>query len=372
MQACGRAVVRSSLLLAAMLAAVAGAAPRNPATAPAAIPATAPVAGLADAFFTDPALGETRALIILVDGKRVYERYGPGIGPGTRLISWSMAKSVTASLVGMLVGDGRLELDVPAPVPVWRAAPADPRAGATLRHLLHMASGVRHTETGPAPERSDTNRALFADTSGDIHAAAVAEPAEVPPGTRFQYNTLTSHILARIVADAVSPPGATPAQRRAATRTFIAQRLAGPAGMASLLCEFDPQGTPYGGSLCHATARDWAAFGQMYLDGGVVAGRQVVPRAWVQFVTTPSPANGGYGGHWWLNRRPSSGRDEALFWRAGPADAFAALGHLGQYVIVVPSRRLVVVRLGKTQDEALPPVRAALARLVGAFPAVAP
>jgi CubicO group peptidase (beta-lactamase class C family) len=242
----------------------------------------------------------------------------------------------------------------------------------TLRHLLHMASGVRHTETGPAPERSDTNRALFADTSGDIHAAAVAEPAEVPPGTRFQYNTLTSHILARIVADTVSPPGATPAQRRAATRAFIAQRLAGPAGMASLLCEFDPQGTPYGGSLCHATARDWAAFGQMYLDGGVVAGRQVVPAGWVRFVTTPSPANPGYGGHWWLNRRPASGRDDALFWRAGPADAFAALGHLGQYVIVVPSRRLVVVRLGKTQDEGLGAVRAALARLVGQFPAVAP
>lgn len=370
------AVAQSSLLPAAMLATAApgvpaAAAPATiAATPPAAIPATVPA--LADAFFTDPALAETRALIIMADGKRIYERYGAGIGPGTRLISWSMAKSVTATLVGMLVGDGRLELDVPAPVPAWRGRPNDIRARATLRHLLHMASGVRHVETGPAPERSDTNRALFADTSGDIHAAAVAEPAAAAPGARFEYNTLTSHILARIVADAVSPPGATPAQRRAATRAFIARRLAGPAGMASLLCEFDPQGTLYGGSLCHATARDWAAFGQLHLDGGVVAGRQVVPRDWVGFVTTPSPANPGYGGQWWLNRRPATGRDDALFWRAGPPDAFAALGHLGQYVIVVPSQRLVVVRLGKTQDNSLPPVRAALARLIGQFARPAP
>ncbi|WP_235927634.1 serine hydrolase domain-containing protein [Sandarakinorhabdus rubra] len=345
--------------------------PTAPVAAPARIPATAPASALpaADAFFTDPALAETRALIVLQDGKRLYERYGSGIGPGTRLISWSMAKSITATLIGELVGDGRLELDTPAPVPEWRD---DPRGRTTLRQLLHMASGVKHLEAGPAPERSDTNRALFADTSADIYKAAVAEPAEVPPGTRFQYNTLTSHILARLVSDFVAGPKATPDQRRRAVRTFINERLAAPAGMASLLCEFDPAGNFYGGSLCHATARDWAAFGQMYLDRGVVAGVQVVRPDWVTFVTTPSPTNPGYGGQFWLNRKPVDGKDEDLFWRAGPADAFAAIGHLGQYVIVVPSRRLVVVRLGKTQDEDLQPVRDALARLVNAFPAVAP
>ncbi|WP_353218354.1 serine hydrolase [Sandarakinorhabdus sp.] len=308
---------------------------------------------------------------MIQDGKRIYERYGTGIGPGTRLISWSMAKSITATLIGELVADGRLELDTPAPVPEWRAVPGDPRARITLRQLLHMASGVKHIEAGPQPEIADTNRALFADTSADIYKAAVAEPAEVPSGTRFAYNTLTTHILARIVADAVAPNAKSPADRRRAVRDFINQRLAAPAGMASLLCEFDPAGNLYGGSLCHATARDWAAFGQMYLDKGVVAGSQVVRPDWVRFVTTPSPTNAGYGGQFWLNRKPVSGKDDALFWRKGPADAFAALGHLGQYVIVVPSRRLVVVRLGKTQDDDLQAVRDALAALVNQFPVAA-
>ncbi len=366
MTRCAKTGGLASLLLAMM----AGAALAAPAARPARIPAVAPASALpaADAFFTDPALGETRALIVLRDGQRVYERYGRGIGPGTRLISWSMAKSITATLIGELVGDGKLELDVPAPVPEWRA---DARGKTTLRQLLHMASGVKHLEAGPAPERADTNRALFADTSADIYKAAVAEPAEVPPGTRFEYNTLTSHILARIVADAVAPR-ADPATRKARMRQFIAERLSGPAGMPSLLCEFDPAGNFYGGSLCHATARDWAAFGQLYLDQGVVAGVQVVRPDWVRFVATPSPTNAGYGGQFWLNRRPVGGDDRALFWRAGPADAFAAIGHLGQYVIVVPSKRLVVVRLGKTQDDGLQPVRDGLARLVGSFPAVAP
>jgi CubicO group peptidase (beta-lactamase class C family) len=364
MTGCSKLAAVASLLLAAVAMA-------QPAAvrAPAAIPATRPASALpaADAFFTNPALGETRALIVLQDGKPIYERYAPGYGPGTRLISWSMAKSITATLVGFLFAGGRLELDTPAPVPEWRK---DARAKITLRQLLHMASGVKHIEAGPAPERADTNRALFADTSADIYKAAVAEPAEVPPGTRFQYNTLTTHILARIVADAIAP-GATPAERRRKVRAFITERLAGPAGMASLLCEFDPQGNLYGGSLCFATARDWAAFGQLYLNNGVAAGSQVVRPDWVRFVATPSPANPGYGGQFWLNRKPFNGKDEALFWRAGPADATAAIGHLGQYVIVVPSKRLVVVRLGKTQDDGLQPVRDGLARLVNGFAAVA-
>ena len=371
MTRCDKNRAAASVLLAFGLAAAAHAQPvAAPAVrAPAAIAATAPASALpaADALFTDPALKETLALIVLKDGKPIYERYAPGYGPGTRLISWSMAKSITSTLVGFLVADGKLELDMPAPVPEWRQ---DARAKITLRQLLHMASGVRHIEAGPEPERADTNRALFADTSADIYKAAVAQPAQVPPGTRFEYNTLTTHILARIVSDSVAP-GASPEQRRRAVRAFINDRLARPAGMASLLCEFDPQGNLLGGSLCHATARDWAAFGQMFLDGGVVAGVQVVRPDWVRFVTTPSLTNAGYGGQFWLNRRQVSGEDNALFWRAGPADAFAALGHLGQYVIAVPSKRLVVVRLGKTQDESLQPVRDALSKLVNGFPVAA-
>ena len=334
-----------------------------------AAPSTAAAFPAADAFFTDPALAETRAVIVLQDGKRVYERYAPGYGPGNRFISWSMAKSLTSTLVGELVADGKLELDSPAPVPEWRKTPGDPRAAITLRQLLAMSSGLKHIESDP-PERADTNRALFADRSGDIVAHAVSAPLESKPGTKFQYSTLTTHILADIVVRTLAPEAKSPAERRAAMRRFIIERLSGPAGMPSLLCEYDPKGTLLGGSLCHASARDWANFGQMYLDNGVVAGRQVVSPDWLRFVRTPVATNPGYGGQFWLNRPQVKGQEPALFPEMGPPDAYAAIGHLGQYIIIVPSKRLVVVRLGKTQDDLLGPVRPALGRLVNSFPAV--
>ncbi|GGE08162.1 hypothetical protein GCM10011529_13240 [Polymorphobacter glacialis] len=334
------------------------------ATPGAAQPATT---AAADAFFTAPGLAETRALIVMKDGKRVYERYAPGFGPGNRLISWSMAKSITATLVGELVADGKLALDAPAPVPEWRTDPGDPRGAITLRQLLNMSSGLKHVEADP-PEAADTNRGLFSDKSGDIAEFAVSARLESKPGTAFEYSTLTTHILADIVGRTVAP-GAKPMARRAAMRRFIMQRLAGPAGMPSLLCEFDPRGTLLGGSLCHATARDWANFGELYRGNGVVAGRQVVSPDWVRFVRTPAPTNPGYGGHFWLNRARAAGGETALFAEQGPADAYAAIGHLGQYVIIVPSKGLVVVRLGKTQDGDLQPVRTALGRLVNSFPA---
>jgi len=249
--------------------------------------------------------------------------------------------------------------------------PGDPRAAITLRQMLHMASGLRHVEADPV-ETADTNRGLFSDKSGDILAHAQSASLAHPPGSTFQYSTLTTVMLGDIVQRSIAPAAATPAARRAATRAFIDQRLAGPAGMPSLMCEYDIKGTLLGGSFCHATARDWANFGQMYLDSGVVAGRQVVSPAWVAFVRTPSAADGAYGGQFWLNRPRPKGSQPALFPELGPPDLYAAIGHLGQYVMIVPSKHLVVVRLGKTQDGALGPVRAALGRLVAAYPNAPP
>lgn len=358
--------LQSSLFVLALglgMAALAPAAAQPAPVRPAALPA-------ADAFFTDPRLAETRAVLVLQDGKILYERYGPGYGPGNRFISWSMAKSITATLIGELVAEAKLDLDSPAPVPEWRAKPDDPRAQITLRQLLHMESGLKHIESDP-PELADTNRALFADKSGDILAHATAAPLESKPGTVFEYSTLTTHILAGIAVRTLAPEAKTPAERRAAMRSFIIERLSGPAAMPSLICEYDPQGTLLGGSLCHATARDWANFGQLYLNNGTVAGREVVRPDWVSFVRTPAPTNPGYGGQFWLNRPGAVGGNSALFADQGPIDAYSANGHLGQYVVIVPSKRLVVVRLGKTQDDVLAPVRAALGRLVNSIPAPA-
>lgn len=336
--------------------------------APPSTPLSAPARDAVEAFFTRPELGETRAIMVLQDGVPIAERYAPGYGPNNRFISWSMAKSVTSTLVGQLVADGKLQLDAPAPVAEWRRRPGDPRAKITLRHLLHMSSGLHHTEGGERLQDADTVRILFTDRARDAAGASIAQTLEAPPGSKYEYSTATSVILADIVQRTAAPNAKTPAERRRSMRAHMLDRLVRPADMTSLVCEFDAAGTMLGGSLCHATARDWARFGQLYLDGGVVKGRQVVPAEWVSFVRTPSKTDGGYGGHFWLNQPRPAGSDPALFPEAGPPDAYAAIGHLGQYVVVVPSKRLVVVRLGKTLDDRLTPVRLAVGRLVNAFP----
>lgn len=326
--------------------------------------AATPAQDAAVAALFAPATAETRAVVVMQDGRVVAERYGPGYGPANRFISWSMAKSVTATLVGMLVDEGKLRLDDPAPVPEWAK---DGRRRVTLRHLLHMSSGLRHDEQGePDVQDSDTNRALFADRSADILGAAVAAPLSAKPGSDYEYSSQTSVILAGIVQRTIAPGVTAPAARRKAMRDFMVARLGGV--MPSLICEYDARGTMIGGSLCHATARDWARFGQMYLNGGKFAGRQLVSPAWVEFVRTPAPTHPGYGGHFWLNRARPGGKSTALFPDQGPPDTYSPIGHLGQFVTITPSKRLVVVRLGKTQDDRLGPVRVALGRLVNAYP----
>ena len=321
----------------------------------------------AAAFFTDPALAETRVLLVLKDGVPVIERFGRGYGPDNRFISWSMAKSVTSTLIGMLVADGKLQLDAPAPVPDWHIRADDPRGRITLAQLLHMSSGLQHIEAEPI-HIADTNRALFGDQAHDPVGWAIAKPLEAPPGTKYSYSTLTTMILSGIVQRTIAPASATSADRRAAVRRFLVERLIEPAAMPSLVCEFDARGIMLGGSFCHASASDWARFGQMYLDNGVVAGVQVIPTAWVRWVQIPSATDGGYGGQFWLNHPRPGSKFPALFADQGPPDLYSAVGHLGQYVMVVPSKHLVVVRLGKTQDDVLQPVRTALGRLVNSFP----
>lgn len=319
-----------------------------------------------DRLFGDKAMGETRAIVVLQGGKPVIERYAPGYGPDNRFISWSMAKSVTSTLLGQLVAAGKLDLDAPAPVPAWHRDPADPRGKITLLQMVHMSSGLRHREAAPV-EDADTNRALFSDESNDAAAAAEAAPLEQAPGTHYEYSTLTTVMLDAIIVRTIAPDATTPAARRAAMQTYLHDHLIVPAGMTSLVCEYDAAGTMLGGSFCHATARDWAKFGQMYLDDGVVAGKQVVPAAWVAFVQKPAPTNPAYGGQFWLNR-PSNAKRPALFADQGPLDLYSAIGHLGQYVMIAPAKHLVVVRLGKTPDNERGDLLPTLGALVNSFP----
>ncbi len=140
-------------------------------------------------FFEDPALAETRALLVMHGGRIVAERYAPGYGPDSRLISWSMAKSVTGTLIGMMVADGLLVLDDPAPVPEW-SSPGDPRAKITLRHLLHVSSGLDHTEMAEGDKaiyEADTTRLLFLDGRENVARYAEKRNLEANPGSKFEY-----------------------------------------------------------------------------------------------------------------------------------------------------------------------------------------
>lgn len=320
-------------------------------------------------FFEEAALGETRALVVVHGGRIVAERYAPGYGPDSRLISWSMAKSVTGTLIGMMVADGLLVLDDPAPVPEW-SSPGDPRAKITLRQLIHMSSGLDHTEMAEGDKaiyEADTTRLLYLDGRENVARYAEKRNLEAAPGTQFEYSTATSHILADIMTRTLTD-SSDPVVRRNAMHEYARGRLFEPLGMTSAVPEFDRNGTMLGGSMIHATARDWAKFGEFLRNNGSVRAAQLLPTSWTRFMKTSSRTDPAYGGHIWLNKRRPEGRGQVLFPDKAPSNVFAALGHLGQYIVVSPQHRLTVVRLGKTADSELGPVNDQLAELIAIFP----
>ena len=319
-----------------------------------------------DRLFAEEGAGETRALLVLHDGDIVAERYSENVDADTRQVGWSMSKTVTAVLVGMLVADGRLALDRPAPIPRWQRS-GDPRGEITLRHLLQMRSGLRHQEKADPVYESPEVRMMYLDGRDDMAGWAEAQPLDHEPGTHFQYSTNSTVILADIATSELAPGGA-PRQRQQAMAEFLEARLGTPLGMDSLVAEYDADGTMIGGSAVWATARDWAKFGEFLRNGGRAGGVQVLPRSWVQFMREPSPAASDYGGLTWLNR--DSGVEDRTVLSPGkmPDDAFAAVGHLGQYVLVSPSQKLTVVRLGKTDEEMRGELVERLADIVALYP----
>jgi len=358
---------RASALLLLALVACSGAEPRAPAQyivldESEGVSSTQLAAGI-EPLFDSEIVGETQALIVMHDGRIVAERYGPGIGPDTLLLSRSIGKTVTAALIGLMVSDGRLALDSPVPVEAW-AQPGDPRGAITLRNLLQMTSGLQHDEDGDPLHATDTVRMLLTDGAQDMAAFAEAKPLAHPPGRTFTYSTADTTILCdlmtRMLSDSVHPQA-----KRDAMMEFTRGRLMKPVGLESLTPEFDARGTMIGGAMMHMTARDYARFGEFLRNRGRVNGHQVLSARWVAFMTSPSPRNPAYGGHVWLNRE---GGESALFPGRASKGLFAAVGRHGQYILVWPSRRLVVVRMGVTPADKQPELRSALAALVERFP----
>jgi CubicO group peptidase (beta-lactamase class C family) len=292
-------------------------------------------------------MGETRGALLIQNGAVVVKNYGAGYSDDNRFISWSMAKTFTAALVGELVADGKLVLDAPAPIAEWQGA-NDPRRAITLRQLLNMASGLRHVETGDPVENSDTNQALFVRGTDAIAKYAIGQPLEAKPGGKFEYSSLTTVILSEIITRALTD-SKDPIARAKAYQAFAEERLFKPAGITSAVLDFDGAGTQIGGSIIYMTLNDYGRWGQLLLQGKGADGTQVIAPDWLNFMRAPSPNNKEYGGQTWLNRIEIKGTSE-LFPGKGPDSVYACIGHLGQFVIVSPDQNLVLVRVGKTDD----------------------
>lgn len=289
--------------------------------------------------------GATYAVVVAHQGRIVHEHYGGAlehwdrddepVTAATPLLSWSMAKSVTHALVGLLVGDGRLDLEAPAPVPAWRD-PADARHVITLTNLLEMRDGLDYFEDYVDGHASDVIQMLFGTGKDDVAAYAAARPLAHPPGTVFNYSSGTTNIVARILGDAV---GGGPDD----FRRFMEERLFARIGITSAEPRFDEAGTFLGSSYLYMTARDWTRFGLLYLRDGVWEGRRVLPEGWVDHgrrARSVDPTDGRlHGAHWWV-----VGDD---------LGSFRASGYEGQSILCVPMLDLLVVRLGKT-PESLP------------------
>ncbi len=233
-----------------------------------------------------------------------------------------MAKSVLHALVGMLVADGRLDVEAAAAVALWHADPADPRRAITLRHLLEMRDGLDFVEDYVDGEVSDVIKMLFGPGQGDVAAFAIDRPLAADPGERWSYSSGTSNIISRIVADVIGT--GEPYER------FLQERLFDAIGMRTARATFDDAGTFIGSSFVYASATDFARFGLLYLRDGVWAGRRRLPEGWVDTARTPQaidPENGnGYGWQWWVRA------DD-------PLGCFWANGYEGQSILVCPGSR---------------------------------
>ncbi len=309
-------------------------------------PATPKLAAAIDRAFAEPdkpPFRRTKAVIVVRDGRIVAERYAEGYGIDTPILGFSATKSVMSALAGILIREGKLALDQPAPVAAWQAA-SDPRHAITIDHLLRHTAGLAlgsslSASLGAALE--PVNRMKFMES--DMAAYAESIELETPPGSTWNYHDGNTVILSHLIRNAVGG-------RVADVLRFARQELFGPLGMHNVTLEFDAAGTPEGSSQMLATARDWARFGMLYLDDGVAGGKRILPEGWVNYSASPTPnAWVGYGAGFWTNRGDSYGANYRIE-HGLPRDAFFAKGTIGQYVIIVPSERLVIVRLGTSPN----------------------
>ncbi|OQW34759.1 MAG: hypothetical protein A4E19_17740 [Nitrospira sp. SG-bin1] len=289
-----------------------------------------------DWAFAEPAqtrLRRTRAVVVVHQGQIVGERYAPPFDQHTPLIGWSMTKSVMHALAGILIQEGKLSLTDPVQAPEWPES-SNGRRAITVDHLLQMTSGIDFDENYTHPLADVTHMLL---RTPDMASYAARKKLVAEPGSQWRYSSGTTNILSRVMRRAVGDTD---------YHSFPHRALFQPLGMTGAVLEPDASGTFVGSSYTYATARDWAKFGLLYLQDGMWNGQRILPAGWVRHATTPAsriPGN-AFGAHFWLqipDEYRSGGNVNLL-----PQDTFHAVGHGGQFITVIPSRELVVVRLG--------------------------
>ena len=280
-----------------------------------------------EAAFQNPII-KTRAVVVIQDGRLVGERYAAGFHAEMPLPGWSMTKSVTHALVGIRVRQGRMHPEAPLALKAWQQA-HNPRAAITLDQMLGMNSGLMWKEES-ADHISDMTHMLFMERSMADFAAQA--PVAAAPGKRWVYSSGTTHLICEALRQSFDEDREY--------WEFPRRELFDPIGMTSAIFELDASGTFVGSSYCFATARDWARFGQLYLDDGVVNGTRILPEGWAAAASEPSRGSKRrYGRHFWLPR------DQTL-----PAGTFLCRGFEGQLIAIVPAKRVVIVRLGSTRN----------------------
>ncbi|WP_316224806.1 MULTISPECIES: serine hydrolase [unclassified Bradyrhizobium] len=285
------------------------------------------------AVLNDPVLQGPgmRAIVVVHDGRIVGETYGEGFNAATPLLGWSMTKTVNAALVGMAIKDGKLSLDQKGLFPQWAG---DARANISVADLMAMSSGLEFNEDEGLPNDAGRMEFLVRDAAAFARDKALV----AAPGTTFHYASGSSVLLARIWQNAIG----------AAAEAFPHERLFKPLGMTSAVLESDPSGTFLGEAFLYANAHDWARFGEFLRRGGAWNGQQLLPPGFVDYMRSPAPASDeGHGpvygrGQLWL--APGLGFDL-------PADTFMLNGHLRQTITIIPSRKLVILRMGLTRED---------------------
>ncbi|MBO9200191.1 MULTISPECIES: serine hydrolase domain-containing protein [Niastella] len=283
----------------------------------------------------DPAY--TRAFLVVYDGKIVGERYAPGFNKKSVMIGWSMTKSLTSAIIGVLVKAGKLDPNSPAPVPEWQHTNKEK---ITLKNLLQQSSGLDYTENYNSP--SEATNMLF--KRADMGGFTAKLPLKYEPGTIFNYSSGNANILGRIIRQTVGD---------SIYAAFPYNALFHKINMYSLVLEPDASGTYVASSYSYASARDFARFGLLYYNNGVWNGEQLLPVNWVKETVQPAPANKQlrYGYQFWLNGLDDKDPNKRWFPDA-PADMYFADGYGGQNIFIIPSKKLIIVRLGvRTVDE---------------------